>query len=135
IGEVQRVDLDEESGQVRVTVAIEAKHVVQRDERPTLVHGLLGGDTSIDFVPRHPGDAQADRTPVPGGEELKGASRADAAALMSQTSETLPEVRATNAEIQELARAWRKMLPELRRTNDEILITSRNWGRLGERLD
>lgn len=135
IGEVQRVDLDEETGLVRVTLLVDARHVIHRDDRPTLVHGLLGGDTSIDFIPRHPGDPKADRTPVASGTELPGATQADAANLMNQTSETIPEVRRTNEEIRELARAWREMIPEMRRTNDEILITSRNWGRLGERLD
>jgi phospholipid/cholesterol/gamma-HCH transport system substrate-binding protein len=135
VGEVQRVDLDEESGVVRVTLLVDARHIIRRDDRPTLVHGILGGDTSIDFVPRHPGDATADRTPVPPGSELPGATQADVAALMNQTSDTIPEVRRTNEEIRELARAWRGMIPELRRTNDEILVTSRNWGRLGERLD
>jgi phospholipid/cholesterol/gamma-HCH transport system substrate-binding protein len=135
IGEVERVDLDEQTGVVRVTIAIEDRHVIQRDDRPTLVHGLLGGDTSIDFVPQHPGDVTADHSPVPAGTELKGQSQADAAKLMSQTSETIPEVRQTNAEIRELARAWREMLPDLKRTNDEIRLTSQNWGRLGERLD
>src|SRR5207244_11187968 len=55
IGQVEKVELDDETGQVRVTVAIDPPHVLYTDDTPRLVHGALSGDTSIDFeAPKQP---------------------------------------------------------------------------------
>ena len=50
IGQVQRLDLDDATGQVRVTIAIERPHRLYEGDRPVLVSGALSGDTSIDFI-------------------------------------------------------------------------------------
>jgi phospholipid/cholesterol/gamma-HCH transport system substrate-binding protein len=155
IGEVRSLDLDDTTGQVRVRVLVEKPHTLRQGDRPTLVHGLIGGETAIDFVPKQPA-APGDEVPVAPGTELAGLTAADASTLLAQTSEMVPTTRETLdqmrrsmqrfeqmapqmddafKEVRELARATREVVPELRRTNDEILVTSRNWGKLGERLD
>jgi len=52
IGQVQKVELDDKTGKVRVTIRIDRPHVLYEDDQPVLVQGALSGDTSIDFVPR-----------------------------------------------------------------------------------
>ena len=66
IGQVEKVELDDETGQVRVTVAIDPPHVLYTDDTPRLVHGALSGDTSIDFeAPKQP---QPREVPEAGGK-------------------------------------------------------------------
>ena len=59
------VDLDDETGKVKVVVAIDKQHTIYHDEQPTLMQSLLGGDTTIDFV-QQPRRAQLENgEPVP----------------------------------------------------------------------
>jgi ABC-type transporter Mla subunit MlaD len=51
IGQVEKVELDDASGKVRVTILIDPPHVLYEDDHPRLVRGALSGDTSIDFEP------------------------------------------------------------------------------------
>lgn len=155
IGQVERVDLDDETGQVRVVFLLEAPHALRRGDRPTVVHSLLGGDAAVELVPAA-GAVVVDRTPLDPGAEVPGALAPDAGTVLRQTSELVPSTQETLneirkslqhferltpeaeralAEVRDLARVTREMVPDLRRTNDEIQVTARNWGRLGERLD
>jgi ABC-type transporter Mla subunit MlaD len=69
IGEVKSVELNSKTGQVRVHLRVEKKYPLFPDDQPVLVQGLLGGDTSIDFVqPSRLPPLQPD-TPVPGKTE------------------------------------------------------------------
>src|SRR4051794_22247484 len=64
IGQVRDVQLDEETGVARVTVAIDAPYRIRRSEQATLVVGLLGNDASIDFVPKAVAEGEpVDRDP------------------------------------------------------------------------
>src|SRR5262245_16993747 len=54
IGEVKTVELDDDRGDVRVVLAIDPKHPVRKNERPTLITSVLGGDAAIDFIPVPP---------------------------------------------------------------------------------
>ena len=150
IGEVSSVKLDDETGQVRVEIAIERQYTLRRSDQATLVHGLLGGDTTIDFLPARangqpvgqpparigegargePGDPpqEPDSRPIPPGSELQGSARTDLNRLLNQFAEILPPA-------QDALNELRRMAPEMRRTNDEVQVAARNWGRLGERAD
>src|SRR6266851_5903422 len=46
IGQVQKVELDDKTGKVRVTIRIDRPHVFYEDDQPVLVQGALSGDTS-----------------------------------------------------------------------------------------
>src|SRR5262245_17805498 len=141
VGEVKRVTLDDESGEVRVQILIEHQYTIRRNEQPTLVHGLLGGDTSIDFVAVRADPDKADHSPIPPGSELTGVRQptvntllAGAADVLPTTQEALNDIRKsaqryermaplieeTTREYRDLARATRDALPELRATNAEI---------------
>ncbi|HLN30835.1 MAG TPA: MlaD family protein [Gemmataceae bacterium] len=50
IGSVEKVELDDATGKVRVTIAIDRPRHLYEDDQPILVHGALSGDTTIDFV-------------------------------------------------------------------------------------
>src|SRR5579884_2871274 len=65
IGEVKDIDLDQDSGEVRVHLLIERHYTLRRNEHPTLVQGLLGSDASIDLVPERGRSGPADLEPVP----------------------------------------------------------------------
>src|SRR5438552_12057558 len=105
IGEVKGVDLDDETGKVRVAIVVEKKYTLRKNDKPTLTAGLLGGDVTIDLVPLPP-DGEPDRSAVEPGTELAGAKQPDARALMNQASDVFPDLRRTNAELQVAARNW-----------------------------
>lgn len=158
VGQVKGVDLDDETGQVRVAILVEREHRPRHDDDVTLVRGLLGSDPTIDFVTRQPAkDRPPDRTPIGPGEAIAGVQGADVRNILTQTSELVPSTQDTLNEIRkslaryekmaplvedtlkeyrDLAKDTReKLLPDLRRTNDEVQVAARNWSKLGERLD
>lgn len=65
IGEVTELDLDPDSGQVRVQIRVSRKFLPRRSEDATITRAILSGDTAIDFVPR----LTEEGLPVPRGEE------------------------------------------------------------------
>jgi ABC-type transporter Mla subunit MlaD len=68
IGQVQNIDLDDATGQVRVTILIEHPHRLYEGDIPVLVSGALSGDTTIDFVappPETPATPAAPKQPPP----------------------------------------------------------------------
>ena len=124
-----------------VQIRIYRKYILRHNQDPTLVHGLLGGDTAIDFVPRREEVAQADRTPVEPGSELQGVPQATVSTLLNQASDVVPvaesalkEIRdslkrldkltpileETAKEYRDLAKATREVLPELKTTTKEV---------------
>ncbi len=52
IGEVVAIDLDPESGQVRVRIRVDPKFALRTSEDAIITRGFLSGDTAIDFIPR-----------------------------------------------------------------------------------
>jgi ABC-type transporter Mla subunit MlaD len=149
IGTVTAIELDEDQGIVRVYIALNAPFKLRRNEQPTLVSGLLGGDTSIDLLPRQRENGEpGDREPLAAGDEVIGVRAATvntllrgASDVVPTTQETLNDIRksikeveklaiqyqkmtplveATVREYGELARAARGTMPEFLRTNSEI---------------
>jgi phospholipid/cholesterol/gamma-HCH transport system substrate-binding protein len=157
IGDVKSVALDDESGQVRVVIQVEKPYTLRHSEQATIVTNLLGGDSTIDFLPRRlEPDQKPDTSPVDPSEELAGVRSASVNTLLSQASDVVPTTQEilvdirkslkrldtlgpvteeTVKEYRDLAKETRKSIPELMKTNDELQTTARNWGKLGERLD
>jgi phospholipid/cholesterol/gamma-HCH transport system substrate-binding protein len=140
IGEVNRVELDDETGEVSVTISVDKKYMLRRYEQPTLVVGLLGGDSSIDFIPKKT-DEPPDRTPIPPESVLRGVRQPTVGSLVSQASEVVPTTQEllndirkslksmerltplteeTIREYRDLARTANKAAPQILKTNDEI---------------
>src|SRR5690349_7979271 len=50
IGEVRSLALDNVTGNVQVVIQVDTGFNLRKGDRPTIVQGLLGGDTSIAFL-------------------------------------------------------------------------------------
>jgi len=134
IGEVETLDLDDESGKVRVNVLIDRKHTIRANEEPILNRGLLG-DTTIDFVTKAPNGKPPDTAPLEPGTVMQGRAQPDAQTLLNQTTEMMPSTQQAVVELGKAAQSFNQMVPELSKTNAEAQVTLRNWGKLGERMD
>jgi phospholipid/cholesterol/gamma-HCH transport system substrate-binding protein len=153
IGQVDKVEIDDATGKVRVTIVIDRPHVLYEDDQPILVHGALTGDTSIDIVPSSAAKTPAEPVPphsdssppvikpvalrvAQAPPEKRGAEppppRVPAKPGKEFTGTTQADVPAI---LKELSTATREMVPEIRRTTEEIQVTARNWSKVGERLD
>jgi phospholipid/cholesterol/gamma-HCH transport system substrate-binding protein len=147
IGEVTDVVL-EPQGDVKVTVAVDSRYVVRRNEDPTLTTGLIGPDARIDIIPRKrdPGQPPPDTSTVPPGSELVGITLVSVNALVNRAAEVVPTTQETLKKIGDsmenlqktvdrltpvtedtlkeyraLAQDVRREIPGLRRSNDELL--------------
>jgi ABC-type transporter Mla subunit MlaD len=116
VGEVRAIDLDDETGEVRVQILVNRRFTIRRNDQPTLVHGLFGGDTTIDFVPRREGAADADRTPVEPGSELMGTPQATVNTLLNRTSDMVPVAGDALKEIRDSLQRVDKLAPLLEDT-------------------
>lgn len=140
IGQVSDLDIDEETGRVRLTVVIEGKHLPRQNEEPAISRGLLSGDTTLDFIPKvdEKGDPLPRADPYPIGAEIDGVPPLNTQRLINQAQGTIPNAQEALAqfnrtigkfeqvgpkaeraldEIASLARSSREIVPELRQTN------------------
>jgi ABC-type transporter Mla subunit MlaD len=149
IGEVREVRLDEETGIVRVRLAIDAPYRLRRSEQATLVAGLLGSDAAIDFIPKPVEDGEpVDRAAIEPGAELVGFQAAtvntllrDAKGVVPTSQEALNDIRKSAArlekfvarleksiplaeetlrEYRDLAKSANRQIPEIEKTNREV---------------
>lgn len=143
IGEVRSLRLDEQTGTVRVLIAINPPYRIRHNDVPTLITGLFGTDTSIDFIPRTQpeGEPPLDRSVVRENEVLEGTVGPSVASLLTKAGEVVPTtqealndmrkslqriekmaplVEDTVKEYRELAKSVRETVPELRKTNNEV---------------
>ena len=143
IGEVTKLELDPDSGQVRVHIAIDPKYTLRSGEDATITRGLLSGDTAIDFLPK----LDPAGSPLPKGDDYKpgteivGVPPITPRSLLTPASGVLasaqasldrmvasferlekvsPQLEATLREFELLASDVRKFIPELKKTNDKL---------------
>jgi phospholipid/cholesterol/gamma-HCH transport system substrate-binding protein len=143
IGEVTALDLDPDSGLVRVRVAVDRKYLPRQSEEATITRGLLSGDTAIDFLPKLDGDGK----PVPRGEvwppdsEIPGVPPITPRSLLNPAAnalsnaqqqldkitrtferfeQTAPKLERAADEAADLFKEVRNFIPELRRTNQKL---------------
>lgn len=143
IGEVTALDLDPNTGEVRVAIAVEPKYLPRRNEDANITRGILSGDTAIDFLPRI-GEDNLPMTrgePVPPGSVITGLPPVTARSLLTPASGVIvtaqqsldrivrsfeqlekvgPKLEKASDEIALLARDVRLFIPEVRRTNDRL---------------
>jgi phospholipid/cholesterol/gamma-HCH transport system substrate-binding protein len=147
IGEVRSVELENETGKVRVGIRVDRQYFLRKGDRPTIVQGLLGGDASIAFVPPEAGK-EFDKTPVEPGAVLEGATPSDAGVLMRKAGdlldpaqealielrnvmrrmdkmgptfeESLKDLRELSKDLRDVSKVAREMAPELQKTNEEF---------------
>jgi len=157
IGEVTDVVLDDVNDKVRVKIAIDPKYTLRRSERPTIITGFLGNDTSIDFIPVEvkPGE-QPDRTEIKPGAEIEGFRQVTVNTLLARASDVVPTTQEvlndmrkslkrfedmaplaeeTMKEYRDLAKRTREAIPKLEATSDDVGATARAWTAFTERLN
>lgn len=138
IGEVTGLDLDDVSGQVRVSVQIERKYLPRQADEPVISRGLLSGDATIDFVPKTNVDEKIKTSFYASDVPITGVPPLNARNLINQATGALPnaqesiaqivnafrrfeqlapKIESTLNEYEMLARSGREMIPELRETN------------------
>jgi phospholipid/cholesterol/gamma-HCH transport system substrate-binding protein len=141
IGQVRNVELERDAdgqvtGKVLVRAKIDRSYKPRKSDEPTIVQGLLSGDTTIDFLPLR-ADV-VDNTLYERGASIPGKS-SDPGALLSRASDVLPnaqisldqirksferlekmapQAEETLREYRELARSTREVVPEARRAID-----------------
>jgi phospholipid/cholesterol/gamma-HCH transport system substrate-binding protein len=128
IGEVTDITLDDETGVVHVIVDIEKRYTVRRNEDPTLITGLFGTDSSIDFIPKpeEPGQPPPDRSPVPPGTELIGFRTVSVATLLNRASEVVPTTQETLNDMRKSMQSLEKMTPLMQETLKEYRDLAKN---------
>src|SRR5438552_1731343 len=92
IGEVKDLSLDDETGQVSVRISVEKPHTLRHSDQPTIVTSLLGGDSTIDFLPRkvEPDQPPPARSPVQPDAAMVGVRQPSVNTLLSQASAFVP---------------------------------------------
>ena len=143
IGQVDSIDLDAETGQVRVKIRVDRKYLPRHNEEPTITRGLLSGDTAIDFLPKLDENGQ----PVPRGDvwppgsDIPGVPPITPRSLLTPASGVLshaqqsldrlvrafeklerlsPKFEVALDEFSGLAKDARGFLPELKKTNQRF---------------
>lgn len=153
VGEVRAVELDNATGKVTLSILVQRGFTIHRSDRPTIQRGLLGGDTTIDFVPD---DAKVDLTPVPPGAVMQGVTPAEAGELVQRTGDLIgpakdaliemqkvlqkidrmaPLLEDAVKELRDVAQVTRQITPDIKKASEEFQLTARIWGKLGERAD
>lgn len=119
IGEVRDLALDDDTGQVRITIQVREGFRIRKADRPTLVQGFLTGDTAIAFLPP-PDEEKAPAGKVEPGATLKGVVGAEPGALLRRTQELMPPAQEALVEIKKFFERFDKMAPKLERTLDRF---------------
>lgn len=130
IGEVRKIELDDNTGEVLVTIEVLAKHGPRPNETAILTRGVFGGDTAIDIgpepLPDHENSEQgpekkAPPQPLPPGAEIRGKVQPDLAKSMEG--------------LNRLADSLNRLADPTSRALNELTVTAKTWGGLGENLN
>lgn len=144
IGEVTRIDLDVNTGEVRVQIAVDPKYPPRTNEAPTITRGLLSGDTALDFLPRldtATGQPLPRGEDIPPGSEIVGVPPITPRSLLTPASGVIntaqqslerivssferiekvaPQLERTLVEYEQLAKDVRRFMPEVEKTNRQL---------------
>ena len=111
IGQVQSIELDDATGRVRAIIDIDRPHPLYVTDEAVLVHGILSGDTSIDFAPAKKTAPNTEPARLPAGAELVGGVQADVPTLLNQTSTMVPSAQEALIEIRTTLKRYEKVAP------------------------
>jgi phospholipid/cholesterol/gamma-HCH transport system substrate-binding protein len=125
IGQVKSIDLDNDTGRVQVQIEVEAKYTLRHEDQPKLVRGILGGDSSIDFVTEPTASKLGNPAPLVEGETIPGEVQKDVNTLVDKTSELMPSARETLEHLRKTADSFEKMSPLMEQTMREFRDVAR----------
>ena len=115
IGEVTQIDLDPETGEVRVEIRVDPRHPPRPSELATIARGILSGDTTLDFVPRvdEQNDPVPTQPPYPPGSRLRGETPINARGLLSRANAVLPTAQESLLGIQHSFQRFEQAMPKV----------------------
>jgi ABC-type transporter Mla subunit MlaD len=115
IGQVSRVDLDEETGMVRVSIVLDKPYRLRKFEVPMLSTGLLAGDASIELVAAKipPGATSPDRSEVDPSATVEGKRSANVDALLNRASEVAPMTTELLVDLKKSMQRLEKLAPKI----------------------
>lgn len=121
IGQVSRVDLDEETGMVRVSIMLDKPYRLRKFEVPMLSTGLLAGDASIELVGAKvpPGESGPDRSEVDPSMMVEGKRSANVDALLNRASEVAPMTTELLHDLKKSMQRLEKIAPKIEEALDE----------------
>jgi phospholipid/cholesterol/gamma-HCH transport system substrate-binding protein len=125
IGEVAALELDEQSGLVRVVVQVDKKFLPRKAEEPVISRGILSGDATIDFVPKKD-EGVANSEIYPPFSDITGVPPINARALINQATATLPNAQEQIAQIVATFRRFEALAPKLETTLDEFVLLAKS---------
>lgn len=121
IGEVERVELDDETGKVRVFIRVEDRYRLRKSDEAVLRQSLLGSDTKIDFLARKPEPGQAvDTTTWEPGSTIVGVELLDTGQVVEQAGKTLQPAEEAMKEMSKVMKKFDKMFPLMEDTLKEF---------------
>ncbi len=129
IGEVTSLDLDEATGQVRVSVEVDPRHGPRTGEEPVISRGFLSGDTALDFVPKTAPEGQpvANRgEPYPRGAVIPGVPPVSARTLLGQAQTVIPTAQESLVRMSESVQKFERAAPKIERAAEEFGALSRS---------
>jgi phospholipid/cholesterol/gamma-HCH transport system substrate-binding protein len=133
IGEVRSVQLNNETGKVRVVIAIEEGYYLRWGDHATIIRNPLGGDATIVFMP--PSDQDKDEADdeqppppeekkkaaalegkkagerIPPGTELRGYNQTDVSQILQKMADVATPIEETMAEMRRVFRQLDKLTP------------------------
>jgi phospholipid/cholesterol/gamma-HCH transport system substrate-binding protein len=124
VGEVSQVELDPDTGNVRVALRVSPKFTPRTSEEPTITRGLVVGDASIDFIPKLP--EKIDRNdPYPPGSVIPGISPFNPRQLITQATDIIPEAQLSLIQIRNSMQKLEKLAPQVEETFKEVANLSK----------
>ncbi|MGE3804950.1 MAG: MlaD family protein [Gemmataceae bacterium] len=134
IGEVANVTLDNDTGEVLVEIRIDRQYKLRTSDQPVLVQSVLGGDSTIDFVPKSSGqsslrrdrdeelfalaeESQPPEVEDPGfakpGTKFIGRRQKAMQDVVDATTDVLPDAQGALKEIQKSLASFEKLKPQI----------------------
>jgi phospholipid/cholesterol/gamma-HCH transport system substrate-binding protein len=128
IGQVSKLDLDEASGQVRVSIEVDPTHTPRSGEDAVITRGLLSGDTAIDFVPKTSaeGPITSRGEPLPRGTEILGVPPVSARTLLGQAQSVIPSAQESLIRLTESLQKFERTAPKIEKAAEEFGSLSRS---------
>jgi phospholipid/cholesterol/gamma-HCH transport system substrate-binding protein len=126
IGQVTSIDLDDNTGKVRVSIALDPKYPLRKSDDATISRGLLSGDTSLDFLPKL--DVPVSTTPelYEANSEIIGIAPISARTLLKGASDVIPNAQDNIAKVVNSIQRFEQAVPKIEKAIEEIALLARS---------
>ena len=126
VGQVVRVDLDEESGHVFLTLSVEQPYRIRKHEVPTITTGFLANDASIELVAELDSKFKSpDKSEIDPNEVIAGKRGGNVSALINRASEFAPMTQELMLDLKRSMEKIEKLTPQVEATLEEIRMLAK----------